>query len=76
MAKKADAWKEYKEAAMVDMMLKVNKPNLYCADLRKRFSLSFYLNLNPNPNPNPNCNYWFSFVIGEKLFVCPRCGAR
>ena len=24
MAKKADAWKEYKEAALVDMMLKVN----------------------------------------------------
>jgi len=23
MAKKADAWKEYKEAAMIDMMLKV-----------------------------------------------------
>ena len=25
MAKKADAWKEYKEAAIVDMMLQVNK---------------------------------------------------
>ena len=25
MAKKADAWGEYKEAALVDMMLQVNK---------------------------------------------------
>ena len=27
MAKKADAWKEYKEAAIVDMMLQVRMPN-------------------------------------------------
>ena len=26
MAKKADAWKEYKEAALVDMMLQVARP--------------------------------------------------
>ena len=26
MAKKADAWKEYEEAALVDMMLKVKAP--------------------------------------------------
>ena len=26
MAKKADAWQEYKEAALVDMMLKVGFP--------------------------------------------------
>ena len=26
MAKKADAWKEYQEAALVDMMLKVGYP--------------------------------------------------
>jgi len=25
MAKKADAWKEYKEAAIIDMMLQVTK---------------------------------------------------
>ena len=28
MAKKADAWKEYKEAALVDMMMKV-LPKVY-----------------------------------------------
>ena len=27
MAKKADAWKEYQEAALVDMMLKVGRTN-------------------------------------------------
>ena len=29
MAKKADAWKEFQEAAIVDMMLKVRKDTLY-----------------------------------------------
>ena len=31
MAKKADAWKEYEEAALVDMMLKVAWVIRYCS---------------------------------------------
>jgi hypothetical protein len=37
MAKKADAWKEYKEAAIVDMMLQV-KEKVFCTiSFIKRF---------------------------------------
>ena len=35
MAKKADAWQEYKEAALVDMMLKVYLFYLTAADNRR-----------------------------------------
>ena len=40
MAKKADAWQEYKEAALVDMMLKVIPINSVCVNKANIF-LSF-----------------------------------
>ena len=43
MAKKADAWKEYKEAALVDMMLQVARSIIE----KSGFSISNCLNLKP-----------------------------
>ena len=40
MAKKADAWKEYKEAALVDMMLQVRNNLIF---LKKKFSPIFFV---------------------------------